>query len=119
MRLTSTFHGLTAISSQIAPVRNSHGINYVLSNTIALHSYLTITGVNFLVVSKPDYEDCEDLLDEIYLLFANYVMKNPFYELDMPIRCSLFEENLDKLIASQCPFCEQTESPLAKFHIPQ
>lgn len=32
-------------------------------------------GVNFLVVSKPDYEDCEDLLDEIYLLFANYVMK--------------------------------------------
>ena len=29
----------------------------------------------------------------------------------MPIRCSLFEEKLDTLIASHSTFCEQTLSP--------
>ena len=29
LRLASTFHGLTAIATQIAPLKNSQGIDYV------------------------------------------------------------------------------------------
>ncbi len=30
----------------------------------------------------------------VYNLYADYVLKNPFYELDMPIRCELFDLQL-------------------------
>ena len=30
----------------------------------------------------------------VYSLYADYVLKNPFYELDMPIRCELFDLQL-------------------------
>ena len=30
----------------------------------------------------------------IYELYSDYVLKNPFYELEMPVRCELFENNL-------------------------
>lgn len=30
----------------------------------------------------------------VYPLYADYVLKNPFYEVEMPIRCELFDANL-------------------------
>ena len=39
------FHGLTAIATQIAPTKRSQGIDYVLADTLALHSYRTPTGM--------------------------------------------------------------------------
>ena len=85
MRLASTFHSLTAISTQFAPAKNSRGINYVLAETVSIHSYRTITGffsillwtvgINFLIISNPTTPYLEGLLDEIYVLFADYVMK--------------------------------------------
>jgi hypothetical protein len=27
-------------------------------------------------------------------LYSDFVMKNPFYEMEMPVRCELFEHNL-------------------------
>lgn len=44
LRLATTFHGLTAIATQIAPLKNSQGIDYVLADTLSLHSYRTPTG---------------------------------------------------------------------------
>ena len=46
LRLASMFHGLTAIATQIAPVKNSQGIDYILADTLAIHSYQTPTGNN-------------------------------------------------------------------------
>ncbi len=40
----------------------------------------------------------EALLGDIYSLFSDYVLKNPFYEPDQPIRAAKFETALDKLI---------------------
>ena len=41
-----------------------------------------------LVPSKPI------LSHSVYPLYADYVLKNPFYEVEMPIRCELFDVNL-------------------------
>jgi len=39
-----------------------------------------------------------DLLDNagrrIYDLYTDFVLKNPFYEVEMPVRCELFDTNL-------------------------
>lgn len=40
----------------------------------------------------------EQLLRKIYELYADYVLKNPFYSLEMPIRCELFDINLQSLL---------------------
>lgn len=34
------------------------------------------------------------VIRKIYELYADYVMKNPFYQLDMPVRCESFDRLL-------------------------
>jgi uncharacterized membrane protein YgcG len=36
-------------------------------------------------------------LKEIYVLYADCTLKDPFYELEMPIRCELFTQAVDEL----------------------
>jgi hypothetical protein len=38
------------------------------------------------------------VLKEIYSLYADCALKDPFYELEMPIRCELFITAVDALI---------------------
>lgn len=40
----------------------------------------------------------ETLLKVIYELYTDFVLKNPFYEMEMPIRCELFDLNLAQVI---------------------
>lgn len=56
------------------------------------------TGVKFMVVAEPLQIGMELLLKKIYELYADYVLKNPFYSLEMPIRCELFDTNLQGLL---------------------
>ena len=37
------------------------------------------------------------VLREVYVLYSDYVLKNPFYEIDMPIQCEKFDEKVQKL----------------------
>lgn len=34
----------------------------------------------------------------IYDLYSDYVLKNPFYEVEMPIKCELFDQHLLELV---------------------
>lgn len=58
----------------------------------------SITGVKFMIVAEPTETRLEILLKKIYELYADYVLKNPFYSLEMPIRCELFDQNLQLLL---------------------
>ena len=40
----------------------------------------------------------DQMLRKLYGLYADYVLKNPFYSLDMPIRCALFDQKLAELV---------------------
>jgi hypothetical protein len=51
-----------------------------------------------MVVAEPNQTGMDILLKRIYELYADYALKNPFYSLDMPIRCELFDINLQSLL---------------------
>jgi len=100
LRLGSTFHGLHAIATQIAPVVSA-GIEGLQTDTFKLQCFQSLTGVKFVVTATPETMDLDALLKNIYELYADYVLKNPFYECEMPIRCELFNKNLDRLMQSR------------------
>lgn len=56
------------------------------------------TGVKFMVVAETTQAGVDVLLKRIYELYSDYVLKNPFYSLEMPIRCELFDTNLQALL---------------------
>lgn len=97
LRLGSTFHGLHAIAAQVAPIA-SLGIETLETDTLKLQCFQSLTGTKFVVTATPGTTELEKLLHDVYELYGDYVLKNPFYEMDMPIRCDLFTRHLDKLI---------------------
>ncbi|KAH0468766.1 hypothetical protein IEQ34_001998 [Dendrobium chrysotoxum] len=55
-------------------------------------------GSKFFVVCEPGAQHMEGLLKVIYELYTDFVLKNPFYEMEMPIRCELFDIHLSQAI---------------------
>jgi trafficking protein particle complex subunit 4 len=53
-----------------------------------------ILGTKFLLITEPRQPNVDTVLRRVYELYADYVMKNPFYQLEMPIRCEEFDRNL-------------------------
>lgn len=51
-----------------------------------------------MVVAETTQAGVDVLLKRIYELYSDYVLKNPFYSLEMPIRCELFDTNLQGLL---------------------
>ncbi|XP_043789643.1 trafficking protein particle complex subunit 4 [Apis laboriosa] len=96
--LASMFYPLFAIASQLSPEPRCSGIEVLEADTFRLHCYQTLTGIKFIVVAEPTQSGIEILLKRVYELYADYALKNPFYSLEMPIRCELFETNLQSLL---------------------
>lgn len=96
--LASMFYPLFAIASQLSPEPKSSGIEVLEADTFKLHCFQTLTGVKFMIVAEPTEMRLEILLRKVYELYADYVLKNPFYSLEMPIRCELFDQNLHALL---------------------
>ena len=100
--LASMFHSLFAISCKLSPVEKSSGIELLETKSFKIHCFQSITGVKFLVLTDPRVLNMDAFLKKVYELYSDYALKNPFYSLEMPIRCDLFETNLQKHL-------EQTE----------
>jgi len=82
----------------------SLGIKTLEAENFRLDCFETLTKVKFVVISdislvaSPMTVNKQELLKKLYELYADYVMKNPFYTLNMPINsdnCSLFKSNLE------------------------
>lgn len=60
------------------------------------NSFVTIpvAGTKIFVATEPKTPGIDSLLKTIYELYTDYVLKNPFYEVEMPIRCELWDLNL-------------------------
>lgn len=92
--LSSMFHSLHAIGAQLSPVMKSSGIEILDTDTFRLQCFQTITGMKFLVVADSTTPNLDQFLRKLYELYADYATKNPFYSMEMPIRCELFDSNL-------------------------
>lgn len=103
LRMASTFHGLHAIARELSPIPGCGGIEEIECDSFRLRCFQTPTGLKFYVIAHPHNIDASalaGLLGEIYALFCDFVLKNPFYETDQPIKAQKFEVALDKLIRS-------------------
>uniref|UniRef100_A0A5S6R5K3 Trafficking protein particle complex subunit n=1 Tax=Trichuris muris TaxID=70415 RepID=A0A5S6R5K3_TRIMR len=96
--LSSMFHSFYAISAQLSPVPNSGGIQTLESTTYRLQCFQTLTGNKFLAVADPACPSLDQLLHKLHELYSDYALKNPFYSLDMPIRCDLFDQAVQQVV---------------------
>ncbi|KAJ3014175.1 hypothetical protein HKX48_005300 [Thoreauomyces humboldtii] len=94
--LAGTFHGVHAITSRISPVPNSSGMEVLETDAFKIFCFQTLTGVKFLLITDPatSQSNADLATRKVYELYADYVMKNPFYNPEMPIRIELFDANV-------------------------
>ncbi|KAM6432299.1 trafficking protein particle complex subunit 4 isoform 2-T2 [Liasis olivaceus] len=59
-----------------------------------LRCALPFSGIKFVVLADPRQSGIDSLLRKIYEIYSDFALKNPFYSLEMPIRCELFDQNL-------------------------
>ncbi|KAI9819534.1 MAG: hypothetical protein M1827_006983 [Pycnora praestabilis] len=97
--LAGTFHGVHAITKGLSPLpkipgQPSSGIEVLESENFRLQCFQTLTGTKFLLFTEPHQPNVDVIIRRVYELYADYVMKNPFYQIEMPIRCEAFDRNL-------------------------
>jgi hypothetical protein len=51
--------------------------------------------------TEPAQPNVDVLVRRVYELYADFVMKNPFYTVEMPIRCQKFDQGLDSYIRAR------------------
>lgn len=98
LRLASTFHSLYTIAAQVSPIKGSTGIESMDVDTFVLYCFQSLTGIKFFVTADPTCTDLERFLRQVYILYSDYVLKNPFYEIDQVVRCELFDQHLNNLV---------------------
>ncbi|PYI09692.1 Sybindin-like protein [Aspergillus sclerotiicarbonarius CBS 121057] len=70
------------------------GLECLETDKFRLTCFQTLTGTKFLLFTEPTMVNIDVVMKKIYELYADFVMKNPFYQLEMPVRCESFDRNL-------------------------
>ena len=98
IRAASTFHTLNAMAKQAAPIVSS-GIDTLYTDTFALKCLHTLTGFTFFILAdrKAPDSDLSEVLSAIYMHFADYVQKNPFYTEGQRVKVQKFEDKITLL----------------------
>lgn len=98
IRFGSTLSALHLFSAVVTPPGlKKSGLKYISSKHFKLCCYQSQTGVKFCLVSDPNTADMEKLCKTVYQYYSDFVLKNPFYELDQQIRFEGFDKAIEKL----------------------
>ncbi|ROT36996.1 trafficking protein particle complex subunit 4 [Sodiomyces alkalinus F11] len=110
--LAGTFHGVHAITARLDPLKNQisatptapggipsrpeppSGLEVMETENFRLQCFNTLTGTKFLLFTDTTQVNVDVTMRRIYDLYSDYVMKNPFYQTEMPIRCETFDRKL-------------------------
>lgn len=114
--LAGTFHGVHAITRSLTPklpVTSSAtvsstgknwtypdptspptGIESLESSFFRLTVFQTLSGTKFLLFTDPSMPNTETLMKGVYERYADYVCKNPFWQMEMPIRIEAWDRSL-------------------------
>jgi len=68
------------------PLAPLAGITSLEAENFRLHCLQTLTGNKFVLITSPGFATADAVLKRISLLFCDFALKNPFYELGMPVR---------------------------------
>lgn len=117
LMLAGSFHGMHAITAQLSPISPARptptattsaalqtfpvratGIQVLESSHFRIQCFQTQTGLKFLLFTEPQQPNVDTMMKKIYELYSDYVMKNPFYTVEMPIRCEKFDRGLDGFV---------------------
>ncbi|KAI1423067.1 Sybindin-like protein [Xylaria sp. FL1777] len=74
------------------------GLEVLESENFRLQCFNTLTGTKFLLFTDTLQTNVDIAMRKVYDLYADYVTKNPFYQLEMPIRCDTFDRKLNSYI---------------------
>ena len=58
-----------------------------------------MTGIKFMLFVAPGTRQPREILKAVYELYADYAMKNPYYELDQRIKSPALRDMLSKKVA--------------------
>lgn len=94
---TSTAQNASSNTPLTFPVRAT-GIEVLESSHFRIQCFQTQTGTKFLLFTEPQQPNVDTMMKKIYELYADFVMKNPFYTVEMPIRCEKFDRGLDGFV---------------------
>ncbi|KAK4545709.1 hypothetical protein LTR36_002663 [Oleoguttula mirabilis] len=108
--LAGTFHGIHAISRSINPAPPvppapgnrrppTTGIESMESSHFRLTCFQSPTGVKFLLFTSPEQPNTDVIVRRCYEVYGDFVMKNPFYSLEMPVRVEKFDRALGAYLA--------------------
>lgn len=110
IRIASIFHSVSAIAAKLSPNKlqsgselsflNPAGIDFVAASNLAIYSKETLTGLKLVAVVHPTFpaKAARDILAIVYANYSDFVLKDPFYCTDMPIRCSLFDKAVRQVL---------------------
>jgi trafficking protein particle complex subunit 4 len=102
------------------------GFEEIRVSGMILRCLQTITGIKFVItVAISDHSIStndtllssvlHDVLKEIYVLYTECVLKDPFYELEMPIRSDLFVQGVDLIIQKNTSVLQKVVSSNAQY----
>jgi trafficking protein particle complex subunit 4 len=74
------------------------GLEVMETENFRLQCFQTLTGTKFLLFTDTAQANVDATLRRVYELFSDYVMKNAFYQLEMPIKCEAFERRLNSYV---------------------
>ncbi|KAF9526944.1 transport protein particle complex subunit [Crepidotus variabilis] len=98
--LAGTLHGIHAITSRLSPSGSSSGVQIIEGETFKLNILLTATGTKFVLLTSLAETTADALLQKVYDIYSDAVMKNPFHTPEMPIRSEAFDTRVGTLIGS-------------------
>jgi hypothetical protein len=108
INMASIFYSMHAISSKLTPPGyektselklENNGIEIIESSAMKLVCKQTLTKIKFILVTDPttSNDEIEKTFNKIYNLYSDTVSKNPFYDLDMPIRLDNFDIGINNI----------------------
>lgn len=74
------------------------GLEVLETENFRMQCFATLTGTKFLLFTDTTQANVDLTMRRVYDMYADYVMKNPFYQLEMPIRCDMFDRKLGSYI---------------------
>ncbi|KAI0092964.1 Sybindin-like protein [Irpex rosettiformis] len=96
--LAGTLHGIHAITSRLSPTGSSSGAHTIEGEAFKMTILLTATGTKFVLLTSVVEPTADSVLQKVYEIYSDAVMKNPFHTPEMPIRSEAFDSRITALI---------------------